>query len=124
MRVSLMKKHEDNLKDGYFNEFCRIFADSVSCPPFIDIITITYMSEKLGLTYYTSRKIMKELEEEGFVKKSTWGGGFETPDEYGEIFDDSFHPALHGWSLTEKGESTEQYQREQKRINEEFAKMV
>lgn len=104
------------MKERYFNEFCRITADSVSCPPFIDVISMTYMSKKLGISYYKSRKIMKELEEEGLVKKDTWNGGFETPYENGEIFDDSFHPALHGWNLTEKGRSTEQYQREEKNI--------
>ena len=77
----------------------------------------TWCSNITGIPVKTDRKIMKQLETEGYVKKDSTGGYDEWADR---IF------CIHGYSVTMKGRNTEywksQNKREHERINQSLRK--
>lgn len=64
------------------------------------VFPCTVVAKSINESVYKVRKWMKELENDGYVKKD-YEGGY---DEYsGVIY------CIHGYSLTEKGKETEYY---------------
>lgn len=65
-----------------------------------NVFPCTQIAKELNESLYKVRKYMKELESEGYVKKSYEGGYDDWTDR---IY------CIHGYSLTEKGADTEYY---------------
>lgn len=64
-----------------------------------NIYSVPTLARATEETKYRIRKLLKELEAEGFVKKTYEGG----------IDEDGYPHCYHGWSITAKTQKTEMY---------------
>ena len=64
------------------------------------VFSCTWIAKGINESVYKVRKYMKELEKEGYVKKSHEGG---YDDWSGRIY------CIHGYALTKKGSETDYY---------------
>ena len=77
---------------------CRETADISFCyDP--KIYSVPNLSRRLNKTKYSIRKLMEELEADGFVRKTHIGGTDE----------DGYPYCYHGWSITEQTFDSDMY---------------
>lgn len=75
-----------------------------------NIYSIRELAESLNTSRYRIRKLMKELEADGAVRRSYDGG----------IDDDGYPHCYHGWSITKKTRESELYKKCDKEAIAEF----
>ena len=92
-------------KDAVLKWICEQSAAICNHP---DVFSCTWVARGVNITLYMARKCMRDLAEDGYVKKSHEGGW---SDWTGEIY------CIHGYTLTQKGVEHPYYQR---RLNEDM----
>ena len=78
------------------------------------IYSIPILASDTGETKYRIRKLIKELETDGLVKRN----------HEGCIDDDGNPHCYHGWSITQKAAETEMYKKCDKEAIEEIARFL
>lgn len=78
------------------------------------IYSVPHLSRYTGETKYRIRKLLKELEADGFVRKTYEGG----------IDEDGYPHCYHGWGITQKAQETEMYKKCYKDALEDYARFT
>lgn len=78
------------------------------------IYSIPHLSSYLKETKYHIRKLMKELEADGLVRKTYEGG----------IDEDGYPHCYHGWSITRKAKETDMYKKCYKEALKDYARFT
>lgn len=101
-------------KDDLLLELCRLTAMVPAGGYSPNIYSIPTLSRRLRETKYRIRKLIKELEADGAVKKTYEGG----------INDDGYPGCYHGWSITKKTADSDMFKQCYKEALEDYERFT